>query len=118
MTDERELHGINVEVIPAEIIPIAGEIDVRIIPSLSNDEAFNLAATAIQASINPPFGVWGDRTLPRSLQIALENQPNFSYSVPRVSLKHADTGVAIELLDIQPWNLLEIQQSLVINWIR
>jgi hypothetical protein len=117
MTD-RELHGINVEVIPAEIIPIAGEIDVRIVPTLSNDEAFNLAATAIQKNINPPFGVWGDRTFPRSLAIALENQPNFSYSVPRVNLKHADTGAAIELLAIERWNLLEIQQNLVINWIR
>lgn len=116
--DERSIEGINVEVIPAEVVPIAGEIDVKIVPTLSNDEAFNLAAAAIQANINPPFGIWGDRTFPKSLAIALENQPNFSYSVPRASLKHADTGVAIENLAIEPWNLLEIQQSLIFNWIR
>ena len=115
---ERELHGINVEVIPAEIIPIAGVIDVKIIPTLSNDEAFNIAATAIQQNINPPFGVWGDRTFAKSLTIVIENQPNFSYSTPTLALKHADTGVVIELLAIEPWNLLEIQQTLVVNWIR
>lgn len=115
---ERAIKGINVDVIPAEIIPIAGEIDVRIIPSLSNNDAFNIAATVIQQKVNPPFGVWGDRTFPRTLAIALENEPNFSYSVPRLALKHADTGVAIKLLAIKPWSLLEIQQNLVINWIR
>jgi hypothetical protein len=109
---------LNLEVIAPEIIPIDGEIDVRIIPTLSNDQAFNIAATAIQENVNPPFGVWGDLTFSATLATALENQPKSIYAVPNLRLKHADTGVPIENLDIKPWSLLEVQQSLVINWLR
>lgn len=115
---ERMPECINLDVVAPDIIPIDGEIDVRIIPTLSNDQAFNIAAVAIQENVNPPFGVWGDLTFAATLATALENQPKSIYAVPNMRLKHADTGVALELLDIKPWSLLEIQSTLIFNWLR
>lgn len=109
---------LTLDVVAPDIIPIDGEIDVRIIPTLSNDQAFNIAATAIQQNVNPPFGVWGDLTFGATLATALENQPKSIYAVPNMRLKHADTDVPIERLDIKPWSLLEIQSTLVFNWLR
>jgi hypothetical protein len=109
---------LNLDVIPANIIPIDGEIDVRIIPSLSNDQAFNIAARAIQTNVNPPFGSWGDKTFISTVATALENQPASIYAVPNMRLKHADTDVPLTDLDIKPWDLLEIQSSITFNWMR
>lgn len=115
---ERIPLGFNLDVVAPDIIPIDGEIDVRIVPTLSNDQAFNIAAAAIQENVNPPFGVWGDLAFSATLATALENQPKSIYAVPGMRLKHADTGVEIGKLDIKPWTLFEVQQSVVFNWFR
>jgi hypothetical protein len=109
---------VKLKAIAPDLIPIDGEINVRISPSLSNDEAFSLAARTIQDKINPPFGVWGDPALPARLTAALESESASIFAVPSMRLKHAVTGVVIELLDIKPWSLLEVQQTLTFNWLR
>ena len=115
--DQRML-GSRYDVRGAEVIPIDGEIDVRIVPQLSNGEAFNVAARTIQQFVNPPYGIWGDHGFGATVATALENQPDSIYAVPRLELKHAESGIPLQELDIQPWNLLEIQQSIRFNWLR
>jgi hypothetical protein len=110
--------GSRYDVRGAEVIPIDGEIDVRIVPQLSNAEAFNIAARAIEQNVNPPYGNWGDRDFASTVATALENQPDSIYAVPRLELKHAESDIPLSELDIQPWNLLEIQQSIRFNWLR
>lgn len=107
---------VKLKTIAPDLIPINGEVDVVISPSLSDYEAFALAVRAIRDKINPPFGVWGDPALPARLTAALESEFS-AFAVPSVRLKHAVTGVAIELLDISPWSLLEIQSTLIFNWL-
>jgi len=114
----RVMIGTRLDVRPAEVIPIDGTIDVRIVPSLSNDQAFNVAAAAIQQNVNPPYGNWGDKEFKATVATALENQPGSIYAVPKVELKHAGTGEALEDIDIRSWHLLEIQSTVVFNWLR
>lgn len=114
----RVMLGTRLDVRPAEILPIDGTIDVRIVPSLSNQQAFDVAATAIQQNVNPPYGKWEDKTFNATVATALENEPSSIYAVPKLKLKHAVTGEALEDLDIQPWNLLEIQNTIIFNWLR
>lgn len=102
---------------PARVIPLDGSIDCRISNHLLPDEAFNLVATAIQDNINPPNGAWGDLNFLSNLSTAIENVSGV-YAVPNVNLKHAVTGVALSSLEIQPWDLLEIQASTTFNWIK
>ncbi|MBW4514570.1 MAG: hypothetical protein KME11_05035 [Timaviella obliquedivisa GSE-PSE-MK23-08B] len=108
MKDER------LAVFPAEIIPIDGLVQIKVLSDISQVEAFNLAATAITDSLNPPHGVWGDREYNKSLAEALERVRGI-YAVPLVQLKHAQTNVPLKDLDIKPWHLLEIQQSIKIE---
>jgi hypothetical protein len=114
----RVMIGTRLDVRSAEIIPIDGTIDVRIVPNLSNDQAFDIAATAIQQNVNPPYGTWGDKEFNATVATALENEPSSIYAVPKIELKHAVSGEALEDIDIQPWHLLEIQGTVIFNWLR
>ncbi|QLE46378.1 hypothetical protein FD723_39905 (plasmid) [Nostoc sp. C052] len=115
---ERTMVGTRLDVIAAEIVPIDGIIDVRIIPALSNLQAFEIAATAIQSLVNPPFGNWGDRNFAATVATALENQPESIYAVPSLKLKHANTDQNLSEITIQPWQLCEIQESVEFVWHR
>lgn len=117
----------RVHVIGAEVIPIDGIITVRVLPNLTDSQVRQLAATAITPTIpdptrpsvnenspvglNPPAGKWGDRAFAKNVAIALEKTLGI-YAVPELRLKHSETNVPLEELDIQPWNLLEIQSSI------
>jgi hypothetical protein len=114
----RVMIGTRLDVRAAEVIPIDGTIDVRIVPSLSNQQAFDVAATAIQQNVNPPYGIWGDEDFKVTVATALENQASSIYAVPKVELKHAGTGEPLEDIEIRPWHLLEIQNTVVFNWLR
>lgn len=105
------------DVIPAEIIPLDGKIQVRVTPQFADFQVFNLVAGAIASTVNPPYGTWGDRNFPSTLATALE-QTNGIYATPLIQLKHAITGQPLSELDIQPWHLLEIQSSLEIEALR
>lgn len=105
------------DVIPAEVIPIDGKIQVRVTPQFADFQVFNLVAGAIASTVNPPYGTWGDRNFPATLATALE-QTNGIYATPLIQLKHAITGQPLSELDIQPWHLLEIQSSLEIEALR
>lgn len=111
-----KMADVTVDVIPAEIIPIDGDVTVRVIASLVNqpDRVFNLAAEAILQGINPPYGKWGDKTLDSNLATALELVEGF-YAVPFLSLKHAETNTPINDLTIRPYHLFQIQNSLNIR---
>lgn len=111
-----KMADVTVDVIPAEIIPIDGDVTVRVIASLVNqpDRVFNLAAEAILQEINPPYGKWGDKTLDSNLATALELVEGF-YAVPSLSLKHAETNTPINDLTIRPYHLFQIQNSLNIK---
>ena len=112
--------GKLLQVIPSEIIPIDGSLECKIIEGLSNNQAYDIAATAIANNINPPYGKWGDKNLPVSIANALERSQVSIYSVPleSIKLKHAETGVPFESLDVKPWNLFSIQNTLQFNWSR
>lgn len=105
------------DVIPAEVIPIDGKIQVRVTPQIADFQVFNLVAGAIAAQVNPPYGTWGDRNFPVTLATALE-QAEGIYAIPLIQLKHAETGQPLSELDIKPWNLLEIQNTLEIEALR
>jgi hypothetical protein len=115
---DRSLVTTRVDVIPAEIIPLTGVVKIRMVPYLTDQEAFEIAARAIQDKINPPNGKWGDLTFKASLATAIENQPQSFYSVPSIELRHAFTNEPIEQLSIKPWHLFEIQSSVKLEWLR
>ncbi len=122
----------RIDVRSAVVLPIDGTITVRVVPRLSDYDVRQLAAGAIAASynldqtadgtntpqgINPPAGTWGDTNFASSVATVLENVDGI-FAVPSLSLKHAETGVALENLEIQPWHLLEIQDSIVFDILR
>jgi hypothetical protein len=111
-----KMADVKVNVVPAEIIPIDGKVTVRVIPSLLNnsDRVFNLGAKAILDKINPPNGRWGNLSLDTALATALELVEGF-YAVPSIELKHADDDTPLNGLDIKPYHLFQIQNSLEIN---
>lgn len=114
--EEMKMVDVTVDVLGAEIIPIDGEVTVRVVPYLvgQNNTVFDMAARAIAERINPPHGKWGDLQLSISLATALEMVEGF-YAVPNVRLKHAVTGEPIESLNPKPWQLFQIQGSLVVK---
>ena len=114
--EEMKMADVTVDVVGAEIIPIDGEVTVRVVPYLvgQNKTVFDMAAKAITERINPPHGKWGDWQLPISLATALEMVEGF-YAVREVKLKHSVTGEAIESLKPKPWQLFQIQESLIIK---
>lgn len=111
MADER------LSVIPAEIIPIDGLIQIRVITGVADFEAFNLAARAIADNINPPKGKWGDVEIEKSIATVLEKIAGI-YAVPVIVLKRADTSELINQLKVEPWQLFDVQQSIVIEVLR
>lgn len=100
-----------VRVIPANIIPIDGTIQVSFIQGLNPSEQFNLVARTIGESVNPPAGSWGDRDFARTLATALELAEGI-YAVPKMNLKHSVTGQPLSEIEVLPWSLLEIQNTL------
>lgn len=92
----------------AEVLPIAGRIEVRGTTNLSDGEARQLAAEAIVQQVNPPYGVWGDQRFDKTVATAIENQRGV-YAVPRCDLVHAETGQPLAEIEVHPWQLLEIQ---------
>lgn len=114
---ERVLANRQIRAIAAEVIPIDGTVRPRVVPNLSNLEVFNLVATAIATEVNPPAGKWGDRNFEQTVAIACERQAGI-FGVPEISLKHGITGEPLAALDVQPWQLLEIQSTLLVDPIR
>lgn len=114
---ERVLANRQIRAIAAEVIPVDGTVRPRVVPNLSNLEVFNLVATAIATEVNPPFGKWGDRNFDRTVAIACEQQDGI-FGVPEIELKHAVTGEPLSAMNVQPWQLLEIQSSLLIEPLR
>lgn len=119
----------RIDVRGAEVIPLNGTIALRVVPRLTDFEVRQLAANAIAPDfdatkplsgnntvigLNPPAGLWGDLRFARTIATVLENIDGV-YAVPSVRLKHAQTDVPLEDLDIQPWNLLEVQSSIVLD---
>jgi hypothetical protein len=115
---DRTMIGTRLDVIPAEIIPIDGTIDARIVPGISNSQAFEIAASAIQDNVNPPYGKWADVNFAVMVATALENQPASIYAVPKTNLKHAVTNQPLAEIKPMPWQLFEIQASVEFNWLR
>lgn len=107
-----------VDIQPAEIIPIDGVIDAKIISNLTDIEARDIAARAIVNYVNPPNGKWGDTNLKDTIRTALERQQNSIYGVASMQLREAYTGTPLEDLNPQPWQLFEIRNSVQFNWIR
>ena len=112
----RSIKRERLDVRAAEIIPITGEISIRVTPSLNDSQAFNLAAEAIINKINPPYGQWGDKQFIGNLASALEEVPGI-FAVPYLLLKNTD-NILLEDINIQPWHLFEVQNSLTINILR
>jgi hypothetical protein len=104
----------QIDIQPAQIIPISGRIDVRVDAYVTPELGYDLAARAIVENINPPYGKWGDRNFSLSLVTALERVEGI-VATPVVSLVHADTNVPLSDLEIRPWNLFSIQQSTQVN---
>ena len=96
---------------PAQVIPLDGTIGVRAVAGLSPFEVRNRAAIAISEQLNPPHGSWADPHFSHSLATVLE-QVEGIYAVPEMQLKHAVTGEALSDIRLQPWSLLEIQNSI------
>lgn len=108
--------GTRLEVVPARVVPIEGTINIGIDPSLSEIEAYNLVATAIQDNINPPYATFGDQNFISNLSLAIEKISGI-YSFKPESLYHSETGIALSELEILPMDLLEIQQATSFNWL-
>lgn len=113
--EARSMATVRVQVIAAEIIPLNGTIEVRAVPGLLNPR--EIAAKAIVENVNPPGGKWGDREFLRTLATALENQPSSFYAVPNINLKHSETNVPFSEMEPMPWQLFEIQDSVVFEFI-
>jgi hypothetical protein len=101
------------EVRAAEIIPIDGTVTVGFVRDLTQQQQFNLVAQTIVATVNPPYGLWGDPEFHKTLASALERTEGI-YSVPRTELKNAFTGQPLSEIEVNPWTLFEIQSNLVV----
>lgn len=117
IVQERKLVNRQIRIIPAEIIPIDGVIKPRVEPQLSNLEVFNRVAIALSTRVNPPYGKWGDGNFSQTVANACEQQEGI-FGVPEISLRHSVTGVPLEEIQVQPWQLLEIQNTLQVEAIR
>lgn len=113
----RRMRDERLQAVEAEVIPVDGLVQVKALPNLSTQEVWNLAAAAIANNLNPPHGTWGDREFDKSVAEALELVKGI-YAVPLVELKHSITNQPFSELEIQPWHLLEIQQSTQIEVLR
>ncbi len=101
-------------VIPAEVIPIDGIINIKTAQNFPRQAAVDAISIAIVDTINPPYGIWGDKDLAGSVSTAIERIQGI-YAVPNIYLKNANSGVPLEGLQLEPWHLFEIQDTLEIN---
>lgn len=104
----------RVDVIPAVVVPIDGIINIKIAQNLTRKMAIDLITTTIVDTINPPFGMWGDPNLSSSISTAIERIQGI-YAVPSIFLKHAESGIPLEGLEVSPWHLFEIQDTIQFN---
>lgn len=104
----------RLSVIPAEVIPIDGIINIKTAQNFPRQAAIDAISVAIVDTINPPYGTWGDKDLAGSVSTAIERIQGI-YAVPNIYLKNANSGVPLEGLQIEPWHLFEIQDTLQIN---
>lgn len=108
--------GGQFQVVPAEIIPVGGTVSLRASSNMSQFEAFNIVATAIQAGVNPPFGKWGDQDFDRTLATAIEDKYRI-LAVPQTALIDTRSGKPLSETKISEWSLLEVQGSLVVEMV-
>lgn len=106
--------GQRLGVISAEIVPITGTVQIKITSDISYAQARNLAAEAIASKINPPNGKWGDLQFPVSLAKALEEVQGI-YAVPSMDLRDERINAPVDFSLAQPWQLFEIQDSIVFD---
>lgn len=106
--------GTQVQIVPAQIIPIDGIIEIRTAQNFPRQTAIDQISAAIVDTINPPYGTWGDRDLAGSIATAIERIQGI-YAVPNIFLKNANSGVPLEGLQVEPWQLFEVQDTLQIN---
>lgn len=113
---DRDLRALSVntrlDIVPARVIPIDGTIHLKAIPTLTESEVIDLAATAIVNAVNPPYGVWGDRQFVSTLSTAIEKVQGI-YAVPKVQLKHAISNIPLSAIAIEPDMLFQIQSTIV-----
>ena len=113
----RTMADLIVDVKPAEIIPIDGIIEAKIVPGLTDDRARTIAANAIVDYVNPPNAKWGDTDLKTTIASAMERQQNSIYAIASMQLKEAYTDQPLEEMSPQPWQLFEIRDSIEFRWI-
>lgn len=106
--------SVRLDTIPAVVIPIDGIIEIKIAQNFSRQAAVDAISVAIVDNINPPFGGWGDQNLGASIATEIEKIQGI-YAVPNIFLKNANSGVPLEGLSIEPWNLFEIQDTIEIK---
>lgn len=108
--------GVNYDVASAILVPIDGDITVRIDPQYTKEQAFDLLASSIVDNINPPNATFGDLEFSKNLAAAIE-QVRGILAVPTLNLKHALTNQPLEEMEVLPHWLFEVQASLVITYI-
>jgi hypothetical protein len=107
MADER------LSVIPANIIPLTGTIEIKAITGVSDNQARALAVNAIVNGVNPPYGIWGDQDFAATLATAIEKEYGI-YASKTIELTNPETGENLRSMKVEPWDLFQIQQGLEI----
>lgn len=108
LRDERRLvHG-------AELIPVDGTITIKADGGITDYQAQQVAVQALIDGVNPPNGIWGDRSLASAVGEALERVEGI-YAVPLVQLRHAETLQPLSELQGEPWQLYQLQKTLTIE---
>ena len=108
---DRKLADERLQVVGAQIIPVTGEISIKATSDLSAVKALALAQTAIADQINPPGGVWGDEEFGKTIGGVMEKIVGI-YATASVDLQHDETGENLADLKIEPWQLIEVQNSI------
>ena len=113
-----ELQSIDTrtKVIPPTIVQVTGSVTVRATPNLTTAQAIAQCNLALNTSINPPYGVWGDLNLEINLATALEKTVGI-FAMTATDL-YATTDPTIAPIPLnqwqpKPWHLF----NLSINWI-
>jgi len=116
-------YGTRLSIVSAPVILLEGSITLVVSSQYPLNTAYALAAEAIVSSINPPNGKWGTKTLVYEIIDAIKRNgldPNtrktIVFDVVDIRLTQVGTAIAYEVLDIQPWHLFEIQNSIVFNY--
>ena len=101
-------------VIPAEIIYVTGEITIKARLGTNDFDLLNLIALQIQNDLNPPNATWGDKSFTKSVINTLIKIDDIN-SVSFISLIDSITEKPISELQVYPWHLFEVQQSINIK---